>query len=127
MDENLLTTKLTAGKDLSYVEVLGSNHLLGTYDDAVDLISLCMSNHVDHILIHDKVLSDDFFRLRTGVAGIFLQKFVNYSIIAAIILGEKSPRGAALLEMIGELNKGDQIRFFEDEKDAGIWLSTLAN
>jgi hypothetical protein len=44
MEENFLKTKVTAGIDLSYVEVLGSDHLLSTYDDAVDLVSLCMGN-----------------------------------------------------------------------------------
>ena len=44
--------------------------------DAVDLIGEAHGR--DLILIPAERLDDDFFHLRTGVAGAFLQKFVTY-------------------------------------------------
>jgi len=34
--------------------------------------------------------------------------------------------GSTVLEMMAEVNQGDQIRFFEDEKEAREWLTAAS-
>ena len=107
----------------AYVEVFPGDHPLLSDDDACNLIALCMEKSADRLLIHENVLADEFYKLRTGVAGIFLQKFVNYSIRTAIVTGDQSTRGSTFSELLREVNRGDQIRFFEQEEAARKWLA----
>ena len=123
MDEDRLNSKISTSEDSVYVEVFPGNHELDSDQDASDLIVLCMENRVDRILIHDGVFAESFFKLKTGTAGIFLQKFSNYSITAAIVIGTRGAPNSAFLEMTSEINKGDRIRFFEEAEEAREWLA----
>ena len=123
MDEDRLNSKISTSEDSVYVEVFPGNHELDSDQDASDLIVLCMENRVDRILIHDGVFAESFFKLKTGTAGIFLQKFSNYSITAAIVIGTRGAPYSAFLEMTSEINKGDRIRFFEEAEEAREWLA----
>lgn len=123
MDEDALQSKISVGVDALYVEVFPCGHPLESDLDANNLITLCMENHADRILIHKDVFSDGFFRLRTGIAGIFLQKFTNYSIRVAVLYEAHGLRGSAILEMMTETNQGGQIRFFEEIEEAREWLN----
>jgi len=126
MDEDTLRSKVSIGVDAVYVEVFPCGHPLGSELDANNLIALCMENHADRILVHKDVFSESFFRLRTGVAGVFLQKFTNYSIKAAILFDARGLHGSTVLEMMAEVNQGDQIRFFEDAEEAREWLTATS-
>lgn len=123
MDEARLNSKISTSEDSVYVEVFPGDHELDSDQDASDLIVLCMENRVDRILIHDGVFAESFFKLKTGTAGIFLQKFSNYSIMAAIVIGTRGAPNSAFLEMTSEINKGDRIRFFEEAEEAREWLA----
>lgn len=126
MDEDTLQSKVSIGVDAVYFEVFPCGYLLESDLDANNLIALCMENHADRIMVHKNVFSENFFRLRTGVAGVFLQKFTNYSIKAAILYDARGLRGSTVLEMMSEINQGDQIRFFEDEEEAREWLTATS-
>jgi hypothetical protein len=52
--------------------------------DAVDLIGTAWEHQANVLLIPIERLAEDFFRLRTGVAGAIIQKFVNYRLRVAI-------------------------------------------
>lgn len=122
-DERDIVSKISASDDTVYLEVFSGGHPLLTNQDASDLVVLCLENSVNRILIHDGVLSERFFSLRSGMAGIFLQKFENYSITAAIVIGSNAVSGSAFLDMAAESNRGEQIRFFEDAEAAREWIS----
>ena len=123
MDEDRLNSKISASEDSVYIEVFPGSHALATDQDASDLIVLCMESEVDRMLIHEGVFAESFFKLRTGSAGIFLQKFSNYSITAAIVIGTRGAPNSAFLEMASEINKGDRIHFFEGDDEAREWLA----
>jgi hypothetical protein len=69
-----------------YIECISAETPLCTEQDALNLIGLCGENDTGHLIIHTEALSDDFFKLRTGVAGQMLQKFINYHVKTAVIL-----------------------------------------
>ena len=53
--------------------------------DAVEVIGDAIAQGADLIVIPVERLDEDFFQLRTGVAGEFIQKFVTYGRRLAIV------------------------------------------
>jgi hypothetical protein len=86
---------------------------LRTERDATDLISEALCQSASLVVIPVERLHEDFFRLKTRVAGEFLQKFVNYRRRVAI-LGDISryvEESDALRDFVYECNRGDHIWF----------------
>lgn len=80
---------------------------------AVDLIGEARSNGAELVVVPVQRLDPEFFQLRTGVAGEFLQKFVTYQVRVAIV-GDVSGFAAeskALRDFIRESNEHDAIWF----------------
>ena len=90
--------------------------------DATDLVGECMGLDVRKALLPAGSLADDFFRLRTTLAGEVVQKFTNYRIIVAAVVDPKQVRGK-FEDFLLETNRGSQFRIFETERDALDWLA----
>lgn len=105
-----------------YVEVVSSPVPIRTEQDALDLVALCGQHDTSRLLIHAEALSEEFFRLRTGVAGAILQKFVNYSVRAAVILPDTAAMRGKFREMAAEAGRGSQFRIFGSRQEAEGWL-----
>lgn len=100
-------------------ELVDSNFYIQEVQDAVDLLGDASYNECDRIVIYEKNLHDDFFQLKTKLAGEILQKFSNYRIKAAIV-GEFSKfKSKSLQDFIRECNRGNQI-FFVDSLESAI-------
>ncbi|KOA19283.1 hypothetical protein CLHOM_23890 [Clostridium homopropionicum DSM 5847] len=110
--------------DNRYIEHSNDKKQLSTERDAVDLIAACIENNARLLIIQEKALSEDFFNLRTGLAGTVLQKFVNYNIKAALIITNEEKISGRFREMITEANKGNDFRVFKNTADAENWLTT---
>jgi len=81
--------------------------------DAVGIIGEALGHGAGLVVIPAQRCGDDFFRLRTGIAGQFLQKFVTYGVRVAI-LGDISPHldaSSALRDFVYESNRGRDIWF----------------
>lgn len=90
--------------------------------DALDLIAACHEHNTSHIMLHADALSEEFFKLGTGLAGSVLQKFVNYRVkVAAIVPDDRLIKGKAK-EMLAESNKGNDFRVFAGTAEAEKWL-----
>ena len=79
----------------------------------MDLIGQAMSDGAELVVIPALRLTDEFFSLRTGVAGTIVQKFVNYRMRLAIV-GDISAHVAgstALRDFVAETNRGRQLWF----------------
>jgi hypothetical protein len=65
------------------------------------------------IAISVERLDEDFFRLKTRIAGEILQKFVQYRFRIAIVgdISEQISESSALRDFVREANRGDQIGF----------------
>ena len=70
----------------------------------------------------DGALSDDFVRLRTGLAGAVLQRFVNSNIKAAAVAEEGRSYPERFREMVSEYRNGNTFRVFTDPEEAVEWL-----
>lgn len=68
-------------------------------------------------------VTEDFFRLATGLAGEILQKFVNYKMRLAIVGDFSAYTSKNLKDFLYESNKGDSILFLPTENEAVARLS----
>lgn len=86
---------------------------LGSEAGALDLIGATYGQDVELIAVPVARLGDDFFKLSTGIAGAFIQKFTNYRHRLAIV-GDISAHVAnskPLHDFVYESNKGRDVLF----------------
>ena len=84
--------------------------------EAVDLIGEALQQGASVVLVPVERLEEDFFQLKTGLAGHIMQKFVTYR-RRLVILGDISGRVAqsrALRDFVYETNRGTQVWFLGD-------------
>ncbi|WP_323122277.1 DUF4180 domain-containing protein [Burkholderia alba] len=84
--------------------------------DAGDLIAAAWNCGAAWVAIPTARLAPEFFRLRTGVAGALLQKFVNYR-LRVVIVGDLTDRVAertAWRDFVLESNQGRTVWFVRD-------------
>lgn len=84
---------------------------LATVRDFTDLIGDAMSEGVSFLAIPVDRIGDDFYRLRSGLAGEVLQKLVNYRFKLAIV-GDVSKWVAesnAFRDLLIELERGTDV------------------
>ena len=97
---------------------------LRTEGDATDLIGDALGQGADVVLVPVSRLADEFFALRTGLAGAIVQKFVNYRLRLAIVgdISAHVEQSAALRDFVYETNRGNQLWFLAtpEELDAKL-------
>ena len=89
---------------------------LGTEDDARDLIQETFGSDIRTVVVPAERLDPDFFILKSGVAGAFVQKLVQYR-LRLIVVGDISAQTAAsdaLRDWVREVNRGPDILFVTD-------------
>jgi len=109
----------TPGK---YIACRSAEVPLGKEQDAADLIGACYGYDVWLLMLHAEALSDDFFQLRTGLAGAVLQKLMNYRIRTALVIPDELAGQGRFKEWVAETNQGSQLRVFPNADDAETWL-----
>ncbi len=87
--------------------------------DAVELIGEAGQLDAELVAIPVERLADDFFRLRTGVAGAIIQKFVTYWKKLAVIgdISAHVAQSTAFRDFVYEANRGDQVWFVENAEE----------
>ena len=105
-----------------YIELISTTEPLSTENGALDLVALCWEHETYALMIHYAALSEDFFKLKTKVAGNIIQKFISYGIKAAAIIPQKTIQKGRFKEMVMETNKSNHFRMYESKKEAERWL-----
>jgi hypothetical protein len=91
---------------------------------ALDLIvSAYYEHNANKMAISKAAVSEDFFRLSTGLAGEIAQKFVNYRFRLAIFGDFSGYTSKPLRDYMYECNKGNCLCFAADEAEALQMLS----
>lgn len=109
-------------KNQKYIELISTTKSVSTENDALDLIALCWEHEANSLMIHYAALSEDFFELKTKVAGNIIQKFINYSIKVATIVPQETIQKGRFKEMTMETNKGNHFRLYESKEEAEKWF-----
>jgi hypothetical protein len=102
------------------IAVVNSHELLITdVQSALDLMATVRyETDADRVILNKTDIIEDFFDLKTRLAGEILQKFVNYKMKVAIIGDFSMYSSKSLKDFIYESNKGKHIFFLPDEKQA---------
>ncbi|MEU0409571.1 DUF4180 domain-containing protein [Streptomyces griseorubiginosus] len=83
---------------------------------ALDLIGDAMGRDAQVVAVPVARVADDFFRLRSGVAGAVMQKFVTYRVRLAVVgdVTRHTEGSTALRDFVHETNQGGHIWFLPD-------------
>jgi hypothetical protein len=84
--------------------------------DATDLVGEAISGDARFVVLPVSRLDDRFFQLRTGLAGVIVQKFAVYRRRLAIIgdIAARVANSPTLRDFVAEVNRGDQLWFLPD-------------
>ncbi len=95
--------------------------VLRTERDIVDLIGLCGEQNADRLLVRTDNLPDEFFDLKSGLAGTMLQKFMTYHLTAAFVVPPTKLQGR-FKELANESARNPHFHIFAEENEALNWL-----
>lgn len=117
--------KVVEKNNKKYIDCTLVDRKLCSEKDVLDFISICFENDIYILILYANTFCEDFFNLKTGLAGMALQKFINYQIKVAVILKDEDKFNERFKEMIYEANKGENFRTFRNIADAEIWISNI--
>ncbi|NKI24421.1 DUF4180 domain-containing protein [Paenibacillus dendritiformis] len=121
-ERTTMNYKIVENGTKKYIELISGPTPLSTEQDAADLVALCREHDLDFLMLHGEALSEDFFNLRTGVAGRMMQKFITYSVKTAVVIPDPSVNKGRFKEMVTESNRSNQFGVFASREDAESWL-----
>lgn len=108
-----MSDTLTTIHDVQVLICTPDGEKLKSEREALDLIGEARSSGAELVLVPVERLTEDFFQLKTGLAGQIIQKFVTYR-VRLVILGDISQHVAqsrALHDFVYEANRGNQVWF----------------
>jgi hypothetical protein len=94
--------------------------------DAVELIGEALHAGAGIVAIPVERFDADFFRLRTCIAGEFIQKFVTYGVPLAIVgdISAHLAESSALRDFVCEANRGQHVWFLASREELDRRLLT---
>jgi len=104
-------------------EITSDEKVIVNYQDALDLMANCQYQGTSKIILDEKNIVDEFFDLKTGIAGEVLQKFSNYNCQLAIVGDFSKFQSKSLRDFIYESNKMGRIFFVSSIDEARKCLS----
>ena len=108
------------GQNNSLVRVISDECVITDGQSVLDLIATVRyETHCDRLILDKASITEEFFRLATGVAGEVLQKCVNYHVKMAIVGDFSKYTSKPLRDFIYESNKGKDF-FFVGTLDEAI-------
>ncbi|MFC9710639.1 DUF4180 domain-containing protein [Paenibacillus sp. NPDC056933] len=96
-----------------------SDIVINNVQDALDLMaSVNYTDNAYKMLINKSNLTEDFFELKTKLAGDILQKYVNYQVKLAIVGDFDGYNSKSLRDFIYECNRGKHVFFLKNKEEA---------
>jgi hypothetical protein len=99
-------------------EILSGSEIIASPDDILDMMVSAGYQDCNKLVIHDKSLHQDFFDLKTGLAGEILQKFSNYRMKLAIVGDFSGIKSKSFNDFVRESNKWGIISFVDSLEKA---------
>ncbi len=104
---------------IALIEPSSKSLILTDSQSALDLFStLYYQENCKKIILYKENIIEDFFDLKTKIAGELLQKFVNYGFSLAIVGDFSNYTSKSLQDFIYESNLGSTINFLPTLEDA---------
>lgn len=103
---------------IKIAEITSDEIVVNSTQDALDIMADADYNYARRIILHEKNICSDFFKLASGLAGEILQKFVNYRVKLAIVSSFEKYGSKNFKSFLYECNKGNQFFFAADIEEA---------
>ena len=123
-----ITMKITVvkGNNIEIAIVSSNEILIKDVKSALDFIAaIDYETGCNRIVMNKSAICEEFFDLKTKLAGEVLQKFINYHVKIAIVGDFAVYSSKSLKDFIYESNKGRNIFFLSDEEQAIEKLSMI--
>ncbi|NCB00139.1 MAG: DUF4180 domain-containing protein [Clostridia bacterium] len=108
--------------ELPILELSGEGPVISSEQAALDLFTLCNEHQAQGILAPTHLFHEDFFRLKSGIAGAILQKLVNYDVRLALVRDPEQKIKGKFLDFLAESNHGSHFAVLDDKETAIEWL-----
>ena len=106
-------------REMDVAVVSSDEKVIVDVQSALDLVmTVKYETGVSRIVMDKNLVCEDFFILRTGVAGEILQKFINYRVKAAIYGDYSRYTSKPLRDFIYESNNGHDFFFVSTKEEA---------
>ena len=112
-------------RDVIIAEILPDSEMINAPEDLLDIMADAGYNGSHGIIIHSSNLANEFFDLRTGLAGEILQKFSNYRMKLAIVGAFADIESKSLRDFIRESNNRGIINFVKSPEEGIFRLSIV--
>ncbi|MBB6131273.1 DUF4180 domain-containing protein [Mucilaginibacter lappiensis] len=113
MDINLISIN-----DFNIAEIVSNIIEINNAQDALDILANCAYQDARRIVMYQENITEDFFDLKTTLAGDILQKFSNYNVKLAIVGDFSKYSSKSLRDFIYESNKATRISFVATKEEA---------
>ena len=118
--------KIIEKNGIEIASVSSNEQLITDVQSALDLMATVQYNTgSNRIMLNKSAICEDFFDLKTRLAGDILQKFINYQTKIAIVGDYSAYSSKSLKDFIYESNKGRDIFFLSDDDQAIDKLSKV--
>jgi hypothetical protein len=112
--------------DVELAYVISNEVLITDVQSALDLMATVSYEFgCNRLILNKSAICEEFFDLKTRLAGEILQKFINYQTKIAIIGDFSTYSSKSLKDFIFESNNGRDIFFLSDEEQAIDKLSKV--
>ena len=99
--------------------ISGDSHEIRGAQEALDLIATAYHMHgCAKLLVPKSLMPEEFFDLRTGLAGEILQKFTNYRVQCAFVGDFGMYESGPMHDFIYESNRVGRMMFLPSEQEA---------
>lgn len=116
-----MSVKITTIKEnnISIAVVSSDEVLITDIQSALNLMATVRyETGCDRIILSKSTIIEDFFDLKTRIAGEILQKFINYQVKLAIVGDFSEYTSKSLKAFISESNQWNDIIYVRSEKEA---------
>ncbi|MFC4306962.1 DUF4180 domain-containing protein [Cohnella boryungensis] len=118
-------TTITAN-NVKIARIRSTEILITDVQSVLDLIgTVGYETLCERILLDKAAIAEEFFNLRSGLAGAVSQKFINYRVKVAIVGDFSIYESKSLQDFIRESNEGKDLFFLPDEQQAADRLSKV--
>jgi hypothetical protein len=105
--------------DIEIAVVSSSEILITDVQSALNLlVTVKFETHCDRMILNKSAICEDFFDLKTRLAGEILQKFINYQVKLAIVGDFSVYTSKSLIAFITESNQWNDIVYVASEEEA---------
>ena len=119
-----ITTIKAENTDIAIVR--SEDTIINNIQSALDLIATVnYETGADYIILNKTAITEEFFDLKTKLAGEILQKFINYRVKVAIVGDFSIYASKSLKDFIYESNNGNALFFLKNKKEAIDKLASL--